>query len=68
MTAVVVKILLGVSGFNMARGGELTVVNTDIDVQKSDVGGGRVAGEVERIVTVKPFKESSEGVRSMGPE
>ena len=58
------EILLGVGGLNMDRGAELTVVDADIDVQKSDMGGGSVPGEV----TVELLKESSEGVRPMGPE
>ena len=35
----IVEILLGVGGFNMDGGAELTIVNADIDVQKGDVGG-----------------------------
>ena len=37
VTAIVVE--LGVGGFDVDRGAEMTVVNTDIDVQKSDMGG-----------------------------
>ena len=37
----VVEILLGVVGFDMDRGAELTVVNAEVDVQKSDVGRGK---------------------------
>ena len=33
----------------MDRGAEMTVVNMDIDVQKSDVGEGSVPGEVDGI-------------------
>ena len=62
------EILLGVDGFNKDRGVELTVVNADIDVQKSDVGGGSVRSEVDEIATVELFQESSKAVRSMGPE
>ena len=40
----------------------------DIDVQKIDMGGGSVPGEVDRIPTVELFKESSEAVRPIGPE
>ena len=36
----IVEILLGVGGFNMDRGAELTMVNADIDVQRGNVGGG----------------------------
>ena len=68
MTAVVVEILLEVGGFNMNRGVELTMVNADIDVQKSDVRGGSVPGTVDGIAIVELFKESSEGVNPMRPE
>ena len=34
VTAVVVEALLGVGGFDLYRGAETTMVNTDIDVQK----------------------------------
>ena len=40
----------------------------DIDIQKGDMGGGSVPGEVDRIVTVELFQESNEGVRPMEPE
>ena len=62
------EVLLGVGGFDVDRGAEMTMVNTDIDVQKSNMGGGSVPGEVDRIPTVELFKEISEGVRPMGPE
>ena len=52
----------------MDRSVEMTVVNTDIDIQKSDMGGGSVPGEVDGIPTVEQFKEISEGVGPMGPE
>ena len=64
----VMEILWGVGVFNMDRGAELTMVNADIIVQKSDVGGGSVPCGVDGIATVELFKESSEGVRPMGPE
>ena len=35
----VVEVLLGVGGFDMDRGAEMTVVDTDIDVQRSDMVG-----------------------------
>ena len=47
----VAEVLLGVGGFDEVRGAEMTVVNTDNDVQKSDMGGGNVPGEVDRIQT-----------------
>ena len=37
VTVMVVEVLLGVGGFDADRGTEMTVVNTDIDVQKSEV-------------------------------
>ena len=42
----------------------MTVVDTDIDIGKSGMGGGSVADEVDSIPTVELFKESSEGVRA----
>ena len=68
MTAIVVEVLLGVRGFDVDRGAEMTVVNTDIDIQKNDMGGESVPGEVDWIPIVELFKESSDGVRPMGPE
>ena len=68
VTAMVVEVLLGVGGFDVDRGAKMTMFNTDIDVQKSDMGKGSVPGEVDGIPTVKLFKEISEGVGSMGPE
>ena len=67
VTAMVVEVLLGVGGFDVDRGVEMTMVDTDI-VQKSNMGGGSVAGEVDGILTVELFKEVSEGVGTMGPE
>ena len=64
----VVEVLLGVGGFDMDRGAEMTMVNMNIYVQESDMGGGSVPGEVDWISTVELFKEISEGVRPMGPE
>ena len=64
----IVEIMLGIGGFNMYRGAELTMVNADFNVHKGDVGGGSVPGEVDRIASVELFQESSEGVRPMGPE
>ena len=40
MTAVILEALLGVGGFDVDRGVEMTMVNADIDVQKSDMAGG----------------------------
>ena len=68
MTAMVVEVLLGVGGFDMDRGAKMTMFNTDIDVQKSDMEGGSVPGEVDGILTVVLFKEISEGVEPMGLE
>ena len=36
----VVEVLLGIGGFEVDRGAEMTVVDVDINVQKSDVGEG----------------------------
>ena len=47
----VVQLLLVVSGLNMDRGVKLTVVDADIDVQKSDVEGGSFPGEMDGIAT-----------------
>ena len=57
--------LLGVGGFKLDRGEELTLVDADFNIQKSDMGGGCGLGKVDGIVTVEPFKESSEGVCPM---
>ena len=51
----------------MDRGAEMAIFNTDADVQKGDMGGGSVPGEVDGILTVDLFREVSEGVGSMGP-
>ena len=64
----VVEILLGVGGFNMDKGAELTMIDVDIDIQKGDVGGGSVPSKVDMIATVELFQESSERVMPMGPE
>ena len=55
------EILLVVSGFNMDRGMEMTMVNADIDVQEGDMGEGSVPREVHRIATAELFQESSAG-------
>ena len=68
MTAMVVEVLLGVGRFDVDRGAEMTIFNTDIDVQKGDMGRGGVPGEVDGILTVELFQEVSKGVGSMGPE
>ena len=68
VTAMVMEVLLGVDEFNVDRGEEMTIVDTDINIQKSEMGVGSVPGEVDGILTVELFKESNEGVRPMGPE
>ena len=68
VTAMVVEVLLEVGGFDVDRDAEMAMFNTDIDVQKSDMGGGSVPGEVDRILTIELFKETSLGVEPMGPE
>ena len=45
----VMGVLLGDSGFDVDRCAEMAVVNTDIDIQKSDLEAGSVPGEVDRI-------------------
>ena len=67
-TALVVEVLLGVGRFDVDRGAEMAIFDTDIDIQKGDMGMGGVPGEVDGILTVELFKEISEGVRPMGPE
>ena len=64
----IVEILLGAGGLNMERGAELTMVVEGIHIQKGDLGGGSVPGEVDRIETVELFQESTERVRPIGPE
>ena len=68
MTAVVVEVLLRVGGFDVDKGAEVTIFNTNIYVQKSDMGGGSVPGDVDRIPNVELFKEISEGIGPMEPE
>ena len=68
MAAMVVEVLLGVGGLCVDRGVEMTILNTDIDIQKSDMGGGGVPSEMDGIPTVELFKEINEGVGPMGPE
>ena len=45
------------------RGVQLTLVDANIDIQKSNVGGGSGPGKVDNIATVETFKENSEGLR-----
>ena len=68
VAAVLVEISLGVYGFYMDRGTELTIVDANIDVQKGDIGEGTVPGEVDSIAIVELFQEGSEGVGPTGPE
>ena len=68
VTAMVVEVLLGVGRFDVDRDAEMTIFNMDIDIQKGDLGGGSVPGEVDGILTVELFKEISKGVGPMGPE
>ena len=68
VTAMVLEVLLGVGRFDVDRGAEMAIFNTDVDVQKGDMGGGSVPGEVDGILTVELFKEISEGVGPMEPE
>ena len=64
----IVEVLLGVCGFNVDRDAELTMVNVNSNVQKGDMGGGSAPGDLDRIVTVELFQESSERVGPMEPE
>ena len=50
LTPMVVEVLLGVGGFDVGRGAEMTMVNMDIDVQQSDMGGGK-----NSTVTKRPW-------------
>ena len=60
MTAVLVE-MLGVGGFNMDGSAELTVVNMDIDIQKSDVtlviSRETVASQFQNPTYVRPLYE-----------
>ena len=62
----VMEILLGDGGFHMDRGAEMSVLDADIDVQKSDMGRGSVPSEVVGIAIVELFQESSKGVQVHG--
>ena len=44
------------------------MVDMDIDIQKSDMGGGSVPDEVDGRLTVELFKEICERVGPIGPE
>ena len=68
VATVVMQLLLMVGGFDVDGGAELTLDNVNIDIQEDDMGLGGVPDEVDRIATVEMLKESSEGVRPMGPE
>ena len=65
---VVMQILLMVGGFDVDRDTELTLVNVNINIQVGDMELEGVPGEVDRIVTVEPFKEGDEGVWTKWPE
>ena len=58
----VVEAWLGVGGFNVDRGAEMTVVDADIKVQKIYVGGGNVPGEVDERDWVPLGSEGSSEV------
>ena len=57
----VMQILLMVGGYDVEGGAELTLVDVNINIQEGDMGLGGVPGEVDRIATIEPFKESDEG-------
>ena len=62
VTAMVVEVWLGVGRFDVDRGAVITFFNMDIDLQKGDIGGESVPGEVNGILTVDLFKVAHEQV------
>ena len=46
VTAFVVEVLLGVGRFDVDRDAEMAIFDTDIDVQKDDMGRGGVPGDM----------------------
>ena len=68
VTALVVEVLLGVGRFDVDKGAEMVIFDTDIDVQKGDMGRGGGPGEVDGILNVELFQEISKGVETMGRE
>jgi hypothetical protein len=54
-------------GFDMDGGVEMTLIQSYIDIQKCDFGGGGVPGELDGIAAVEAFKELGEGVGTMRP-
>ena len=54
-----------VGGFNIERTVEMTMIQALIDVQKSDLGGGDMPNEFDRIVAIEVFKELGERVGTM---
>ena len=65
MATVVVQILLMVGWFDVDGSAQSTLFDVNIDIQEGDMGLGGVPGEVDRIVTVEPFKEGGEGIWTM---
>ena len=62
------QILLMSGGFDVDGGADLTLADVNIDIQEGHMGLGGVPDEVDRTVTVEPFKEGDEGVWTMLPE
>ena len=58
------EVLLEVGGFGVDRGVEMTMIQAYMNVQKSDLGGGDVPGELDGIAAVEVFKELGE---ELGP-
>ena len=62
------EVLLEVGGFDIDGGVETTLTQAYIDVQKCDVGGRGVPGELDGIAAVEAFKDVGEGVGAMRPK
>ena len=63
VTAMVVEVLLGVGGFDVERGAEMTMFKMTSTSRKVTW-----EGEADGILTVELFKEICEGVGPMRPE
>ena len=57
-----------VGGFNIERTVEMTMIQALIDVQKSDLGGGDMPNEFDRIVAIEGIKEVGERVGTSRPK
>ena len=65
MAAGEMEVLMEVDRFNMDRGVELAMIQTNIDIQKCDFREGGVPGELDGMAAVEAFKELGEGVGTM---